>query len=114
MCTGLTRNICKLSSPDTVIDTIQRSHIDDVLPEELQYACRFWVHHLYRGRNKFLIDEDLQDRVYYFLRGYFVFWLEALSLLQLIHVGISSLEVLESLVNDVSVITEPGQGYNLC
>ncbi|KFX92992.1 hypothetical protein V490_05046 [Pseudogymnoascus sp. VKM F-3557] len=35
MCTGLTRNICKLSSPDTVIDTIQRSHIDDVLPEEL-------------------------------------------------------------------------------
>lgn len=114
MCSGLTRNICQLSSPDTVIDTIQRSRIDDVLPEELQYACRFWVHHLYRGRNEFLIDEDLQDRVYYFLRGYFVLWVEALSLLQLIHVGISSLEVLESLVNDVSVITEPGRGYNLC
>jgi hypothetical protein len=107
MCSGLRRNIRKVSSPNTEIDTIRRSHIDDLLPEELQYACRFWVPHLYRGKDKFLVDVDLQDRVYNFLIGYFLYWLEALSLLQLMHDGISSLESLERLVNNVSMTTEP-------
>lgn len=107
MYSGLRRNICEVTSPNTEIGTIHRSRIDDVLPEELQYACRFWVSHLCRGKDKFLVDVDLQDQVYNFLIGYFLYWLEALSLLQLIHDGISSLESLERLANNVSMTTEP-------
>jgi hypothetical protein len=94
--------------------TIRRSRIDDVLPEELQYACRFWISHLYRGKDKFLADLDLQDQVYNFLTGYFLCWLEALSLLQLVYDGIDALETLERLVNDVSVATEPRRKQDLC
>ncbi|OBT59917.1 hypothetical protein VE03_10622, partial [Pseudogymnoascus sp. 23342-1-I1] len=75
--------------------------MDDVLPEELRYACRFWVIHLHRGRNTFLVDVNLQDQVYNFLRGYFLYWVEALSLLQLVQEGIESLESLEKLANDM-------------
>ena len=96
-----------MTSPNTEISTIYRSRIDDALPEELQYACRFWVPHLYRGKDKFLVDMDLQDQVYNFLIGYFLSWLEVLSLLQLIHDGINSLESLERLVNNVSKAIEP-------
>ena len=92
--------MCKLTGINTDISTIHRSHIDDVLPEELQCACRFWVPHLYHGKDKFLVDVDLQGQVYDFLRGYFLRWLEALSLLRLIYDGINSLETLERLVDN--------------
>ena len=104
---GLRRNICKLTSTNTEIGTIPDSHIDDMLPEELQYACKFWIPHLYRGKDKFSVDANLQDQVYNFLTRYFLCWLEALSLLQLIHDGINSLESLEYLLNNVSITTEP-------
>ncbi|KFY37032.1 hypothetical protein V494_04899 [Pseudogymnoascus sp. VKM F-4513 (FW-928)] len=51
---------------------------------------------------RFLVDEDLQDKVYNFLTGYFLCWLEALSLLKLTDDGINSLEFLERLVNDAA------------
>lgn len=106
MCSGLSGNICKLSSPNTEIDAIPRTQIDDALPEELQYACRFWVPHLYRGRGRFSADADVQDQVYNFLTRYFLCWLEVISLLQLVHEGIDSLESLGRLVDDVSITTE--------
>ncbi|KFZ11042.1 hypothetical protein V502_07775 [Pseudogymnoascus sp. VKM F-4520 (FW-2644)] len=101
MCSGLRRNICNLSATYTEIGTIDRSHIDDVLPEGLQYACKFWVSHLCRGKDIFLINVDLQNQVYNFLTGYLLCWLEALSLLQLIQDGINSLKSLEHLVGNV-------------
>lgn len=107
MCKVLRRNICKLSTRDTDIGTIDRSHIDDVLPHDLQYACVFWISLLYRGKDQFLDDVDLQDQVYNFLIGYFLCWLEALSLLRRVQDGINSLESLGRLVDKVSVMTEP-------
>lgn len=107
MCSSLTRNICKLTTTNAEIDTIDRSDIINVLPDELQYSCRFWILHLYRGKNRFLVDVDLQNQVYDFLAGYFLCWLEALSLLRLVHDGINSLESLERLLNNVSVANEP-------
>jgi hypothetical protein len=104
---SLRRNICNLTSPNTEIGTIPQSRIDSVLSEQLQYACRFWVLHLHRGKDKFLMDMDLQDQVYNFLKGYFLYWLEALSLLRLVHDGISSLVSLEDLVKNVSMTAEP-------
>lgn len=114
MCSVLRRNICKLPSQNTGVGTIHRGHVDKVLSEDLQYACRFWVLHLERGKVKFLVDADLQNQVYNFLTGYFLCWLEALSLLQLVHDGINSLESLERLVNDVSVATEPRRKKKIC
>ncbi|KFY52789.1 hypothetical protein V496_08173 [Pseudogymnoascus sp. VKM F-4515 (FW-2607)] len=106
MCSGLSGNICKLSSTNPEIDAIPRTQIDDALPEELQYACRFWAPHLYRGRDRFLADADAQDQVYNFLTRYFLCWLEALSLLQLVYEGIDSLETLSRLVDGPSCSIE--------
>lgn len=106
MCSGLSGNICKLSSTNTEIDAIPRTQIDEVLPEELQYACKFWVPHLYRGRDIFSADAEVRDQVHNFLTRYFLCWLEALSLLQLVHEGIDSLESLGRLVDEVSITTE--------
>lgn len=114
MCSGLRRNICNLPSPNMEVGTIHRSCINDVLPEELQYACRFWVLHLSRGKVKFLVDVDLQGQVYNFLEGYFLCWVEAISLLRLVDDGINSLESLERLLNNVSMATEPRREKNPC
>ncbi|KFZ01923.1 hypothetical protein V501_09716 [Pseudogymnoascus sp. VKM F-4519 (FW-2642)] len=100
MSSGLRRNICKLSTGDTEIGAIHRSHIDHMVREELQYACRFWVPHLCRGKDKFLVDLDLQNQVYNFLTGHFLCWLEALSLLEHLQDGINSLESLVNLVDN--------------
>ncbi|OBT97675.2 hypothetical protein VE01_04595 [Pseudogymnoascus verrucosus] len=97
---GLQRNICKLSLENTKIGAIHRSHINHMVPEELRYACRYWVPHLCRGKYKFLGDVDLQNQVYNFLTGHFLCWLEALSLLGHLQDGINSLESLVSLVDN--------------
>jgi hypothetical protein len=110
MSSGLRRNICKLSTEDTEAGTIYRSHIYHMVRGELQYACKFWVPHLCRGKYKFLGDVDLQNQVYNFLTGHFLCWLEALSLLGHLQDGINSLESLVSLVDYVSVITESRRG----
>ena len=106
MSSGLRRNICNLSTEDTEVGAIHRSHIDHMVHEELRYACRYWVPHLCRGKYKFLGDVDLQNQVYNFLTGHFLCWLEALSLLRRLQDGINSLETLVSLVDYVSVTTE--------
>ncbi|KFY94771.1 hypothetical protein V500_03065 [Pseudogymnoascus sp. VKM F-4518 (FW-2643)] len=99
MSSGLRRNICNISTEDTEVGAIHRSHIDHMVHEELRYACRYWVPHLCRGKYKFLGDEVLQDQVYNFLTGHFLCWLEALSLLGRLQDGINSLESLVSLVD---------------
>lgn len=112
---GLRTNVCILTDSTTEISAISRTLIDDVLSEDLQYACRFWTFHLYRGRDKFWDDMDLQYRVYKFLTDYLLQWVEALALLQLIDDGIQSLGYLKQTVPSVSMsYREYLEGINPC
>ena len=90
---GLRQNMCNLTSPGTLRSEIDCQIIDNALSLEVQYACRYWVQHLAKSRNR-ICDGDL---VHTFLQNYFLYWLEAMSLMgetsECIHI-IDSLQLL--------------------
>jgi hypothetical protein len=74
---GLRQNMCKLPNPGTLKSEIDEQKIAICLSPELQYACRYWVHHLEQS-NYHIHDSD---PIHLFLREYFLYWLEAMSLI---------------------------------
>lgn len=72
----LKKNMCNIH-PGTLLSEIDPETINAFLPFEVQYACRFWVHHLQRSGES--IRDD--DSVHCFLTRHFLHWLEALALL---------------------------------
>jgi hypothetical protein len=101
--TGLRKDICGLEAPGTQIverkektdgvEVVERSEILHI-ELEVQYACRFWVNHL--GQIKY--NPELFKLALEFLKGHFLHWLEALSLMGKTSEGILALISLESLV----------------
>src|SRR2546423_14745292 len=68
--------------------------VENCLPADVRYACRYWVHHVIEAR-KPLRD---QDAVYTFLQKHFLHWLEALSLIGRISDSIAMIGNLQSVV----------------
>ncbi|KAF8537817.1 vegetative incompatibility protein HET-E-1 [Trichophaea hybrida] len=73
----LKRDMCNLRLPGALTSEIEYGLVETGLPLDVQYACRYWVHHLQRS-NVELCDND---QVHHFLRNDFLHWLEALSLM---------------------------------
>jgi hypothetical protein len=90
----LGRDICGLNLPGVLAEEAQGDRIDQHLPSELQYACRYWVQHLQRGKTQLLDD----GQMHMFLRGHLLHWLEALSLMRKTSEGVLAIISLESLV----------------
>ncbi|KAH0556398.1 hypothetical protein GP486_005680 [Trichoglossum hirsutum] len=74
---GLQQNMCKLLNPRTLRSEIGEQKIAICLPPELQYACRYWVHHLEQSGGH--IHDG--DPTYLFLQKHLLYWLEAMSLI---------------------------------
>jgi hypothetical protein len=91
---GLGKNICHLPSYGTARSEIDDQAINDHLPMEIQYACRYWMYHLQQG--KFEIRDH--DSIHSFLREHLLHWLEAMSILGMISESINSVDALHSLV----------------
>ncbi|KAI9856456.1 MAG: hypothetical protein M1813_009112 [Trichoglossum hirsutum] len=74
---GLQQNMCKLLNPRTLRSEIDEQMIAMCLSPELQYACRYWAHHLEQS------DRHIHggDPIHLFLQKYFLYWLEAMSLI---------------------------------
>jgi hypothetical protein len=74
---GLQQNMCKLLNPGTLRSEIDERTIAIYLPPELQYACRYWVHHLEQS------DRHIHDGdpIHLFFQKYLLYWLEAMSLI---------------------------------
>lgn len=74
---GLRQNMCNLTSPRTLRSKIKNQILGKALSLEVRYTCRYWAHYL----------EQNGDRIYdgcpvhAFLRKYFLYWLEAMSLM---------------------------------
>jgi NACHT domain len=75
---GLRQNMCKLLNPGTLRSEIDEQKIAICLPPELQYACRYWVHHLEQSGSH--IHDG--DPTYLFLQKHLLHWLEAMSLIR--------------------------------
>ncbi|MCJ1464442.1 hypothetical protein MMC07_003055 [Pseudocyphellaria aurata] len=74
---GLRQNLCNLLRPGTPRSEIDKPTIDRCLQPEVRYACCYWVHHLEQSKEH-ICDDGL---VYLFLQKYFLYWLEAMSLI---------------------------------
>ena len=92
---GLRQNMCNLRMPGTLRSEIDNQVIDNALSPEVRYACRYWVHHLEQSEGR-IRDGDL---VHAFLQKYFLYWLEALSLMREASESIHMINSLQSLVD---------------
>ena len=91
---GLRQNMCNLP-PGTLRNEISSQTIRNSLSLEVQYACRYWVHHLLKSREQ-IRDGDLVDT---FLQKYFLYWLEAMSLMGKASESIRMVDSLQSIIN---------------
>lgn len=76
----LKRNICNLPSPGTKRNEISLATIQQHISPELNYACRYWVHHFIQCASPSCILSE----VYSFFEEHFLHWVEVMSILGLI------------------------------
>ena len=92
---GLRKNICDLECPGQSRHQVESTTIASRLSPALQYACRYWIHHVQNTHRQ--IHDD--GEVYIFLKKHFLHWLEAFSLTDCISETISLLTILQSCVS---------------
>jgi hypothetical protein len=100
MSNTLHKDICSLQMPGTPAGQVDSSTLDDCLPSHVQYACRYWVHHLSQAIDCEREDSNLSDNgiVYIFFQQHFLHWLEALGLMGRMSEGILMLTELQSML----------------
>jgi hypothetical protein len=96
----LRRDICGLHAPGTFANAVESSKIEQYLPPDLRYACRYWVQHFQRSEAR-LVDDC---QIHKFLQKHFLHWLEALSLIGRTSEGVLMVKVLQLMTN-VSILT---------
>ena len=89
----LRKDICDLQLPGAEVKDVHNEKIEQCLPAELQYACRYWVQHLQQSKLPLLDNGN----VHLFLQEHLLFWLEALSILKKFSEGVLALISLENL-----------------
>ncbi|KAK6529885.1 hypothetical protein TWF281_009041 [Arthrobotrys megalospora] len=94
----LERDICKLRSPGTLAADVQWDLVMRYLPNELQYACLYWVQHVQKSETQLRDD----GQVLQFLQRHFLHWLEALSLMRKTSEGILAILSLSSTITGQS------------
>lgn len=92
---GLRENICGLPYPGFLRSDINVSTIENNISPALQYACKYWIHHAVHSQMNLSNDEE----VHKFFRHYFLHWLEALSLMDVLSDAIPQLQKLKLIVN---------------
>ncbi|KAJ5369956.1 uncharacterized protein N7496_006048 [Penicillium cataractarum] len=90
----LRKDICNLASPGTRRADIDPQHIGQYLPPELQYSCRYWIHHLEQSQ---ALSSEIKE-VRLFLQKHFLHWVEAMSLLGFVSEVVSMLDLLRTII----------------
>jgi hypothetical protein len=90
----LKKDICSLEAPGALASTATNDQIEQCLPSELRYACRYWVEHVQKSELE--LHED--GRIHVFLCQHLLHWLEALSWMGKTSEGVLAINTLESYV----------------
>jgi hypothetical protein len=91
-------NACQIPTSYLRNSQVPRDSVEQCILPPVQYACRFWHQHLER---EFPHDDELlPGEVGKFLHSKFLFWLEALSLLNTFN---TAAEALSSLIQQIHV-----------
>jgi hypothetical protein len=94
MQTHLQKDICNLASPGTRRADIDPQYIRQYLPLELQYSCRYWIHHLKQSQD----PSSEREYVRLFLQKHFLHWVEVMTLLGLISEVVGMLDLLHMVI----------------
>ncbi|KAH6970641.1 hypothetical protein BKA56DRAFT_596706 [Ilyonectria sp. MPI-CAGE-AT-0026] len=93
---SLEEDLCQLQLPGIDRSEVSPERIARCLPAELQYASRYWAHHLQNAEKQACTDQE----IFNFLSQHFLHWLEALSLIGRISEGLHIIKTLESFMKD--------------
>jgi hypothetical protein len=98
----LRKNICQLDDfvcLDEVKDlpALKKAHIGD----PLEYACCFWASHLVKTSS--IADEEVSIAIDEFFTTSFLFWVEVLSLVRNLDIGVHALNDIDQWYNLVSL-----------
>jgi hypothetical protein len=74
---SLKQDICELKAPGMLAAKVESDRVEQYIPPELQYACRYWVGHLEQC-HQYIADGDT---THLFLQKHFLHWVEAMSLM---------------------------------
>ncbi|MCJ1469558.1 hypothetical protein MMC07_008192 [Pseudocyphellaria aurata] len=86
---GLEKDICRLQRPNALPPKVT----EQKLLRPMEYACRYWVEHLCQADKPLCYNTKVLD----FLQNRFIYWLEALSLMNTVPYVIDALEDLQSI-----------------
>ncbi|KAJ5697656.1 hypothetical protein N7488_011340 [Penicillium malachiteum] len=100
---GLKRDICDLSDSGTRRLGIDNNTLQNHVPPELRYACRYWISHLDKGDQS---DTDWK-LIEEFLKLHFLHWLEVMSLFGWVSETIGQITVLQSLAEKSLQLASP-------
>jgi hypothetical protein len=75
MSSVLKEDICERGKPGVLLCDVDTNFIQKCLPQQVQYACLYWVSHVVESRQQ-LIDDD---EVHEFLQTQILHWMEAMS-----------------------------------
>ncbi|KAK0757130.1 hypothetical protein N5P37_010659 [Trichoderma harzianum] len=102
LCGSLRENMCKLKTPGTHRSEVADETVNESIPQEVQYACRFWIFHVKRSESSVKDGDDS----HLFLLSHLLHWLEAMSFL-----GRTSESA--SLVKELKVAVHPSDGVQV-
>ena len=91
MSNHLRMDVCELRLSGALAGDVEKSEVEEHIPLDVQYACRYWAEHLKKSK----IDLRDNNDVYVFLQKYFLYWLEALSMIGKMTDGINLVRELE-------------------
>jgi NACHT domain len=94
MSNSLKQDVFNLGNPGILLDEVEKSQIDQIIPPEVQYACLYWIQHVHEGN--YPLQDD--DEVHQFLQNHLLHWLEALGWIGKVTEGIYAISLLDSLV----------------
>ena len=93
MKTRLKENICELQSYGMRKEDIKTEIIADYLTADIQYACRYWIHHIEQSKGRIMNCDVLP-----FLQDHFLHWMEVLALMGGISEAVGLIDALKSRV----------------
>ncbi|KAJ6436187.1 gag protein [Purpureocillium lavendulum] len=92
----LRQDICGIKAPGTPRSAVDKHRIRTAIPQEVQYACLYWVYHLQNG----LAPARHCDQVISFMERHFLHWIESLSLIGRSGESVNLIEALQLLYKD--------------
>ena len=105
MMDGLKKNICGLNDHTVLsevedLSTRRRTHIGDAL----EYACQFWTTHLASIPGSGPEAKEVQEAIDKFFTTHLLFWIEVLSLMGKLDVGVYALNNIQQWYMSVSCV----------